>query len=945
MSLASQSTNQDLQRFLAEIKAGQVYTFGEPWTREGHLSFIVPIIRTAPQTRKYVLAEEVKDQISVLDLGAIDRLRIQNDSETSVFVRSGLLFRGIGTQSRGSSAGLVLAAHSVQDILVKCVHASFDIAQGAALEISDVPAPEIVHKTLLRRDQGEVWASVEYAFDSLLARKGEGALELAARLASDDLLGVADELGAIKDDVDQLVREIPSFENQCGILVYDEEGIAGVEVFDSPESWAVLSRSVLERYGEVLSRKARSPIKVSLDNLAALEAGRSYFTRLTSASARAANSNTWILSNPLGEFTTIDGEVIHLLAFRSDGWEFAGPGVAARYADLQIDRFQFTGEGATPDRGKDFREGRLRTGARSSSGEPALFEAQLRMEPDASESTSLALEQGFGPAARRQVRSRETSTQRKKVLTSGWDPVTFEALEHFSGKEFRGDRSAALRSLVRSGLTRRGYLTRNHLDQWSRYSAPSRVNLRAAVDARDRERHREKTEEWIREMERIGTDPDYAQWLRARAREALEKTKLTESDETLRALAAVAVSRIIHREGESSSTKPKTDIEAAPTARSPSELRQEVRQLRDRLAASASRQQVEDVRVDVPGLLSRALIASASGNYTAALNLFDDILEVEPSNVNALIGKAVAYRRSGKPHEALNCLDLVLGVQPGNASALLNRGHILLEQGQTESALEAFDRLTQLYPNDEEAWATQGEVLLRMGREDDAANAFTEALKLSPADERIQQRILELEAVRRTHTERPEVSGGQIPRPGRVGGRGRLNVRVKEGQLYLMREKKPERALATFLQAVDAGWRPLYVTRQHPNHVRWLLGEKETRIVWLSTTPGKGNLEPHNLNGLINLITDFANEGPRAIVLVDGIEYLVINNDFARVLHFLERVNELIVLRRAALVLSIDDRSLDAKELALLGRFATTLEPSPSEGPSAESPWSVRNGR
>src|SRR6266480_2444597 len=34
------------------------------------------------------------------------------------------------------------------------------------------------------------------------------------------------------------------------------------------------------------------------------------------------------------------------------------------------------------------------------------------------------------------------------------------------------------------------------------------------------------------------------------------------------------------------------------------------------------RQKIEEVRVDVPGLLSRALIASASGNYPQALNLF-----------------------------------------------------------------------------------------------------------------------------------------------------------------------------------------------------------------------------------------------------------------------------------------------------------------------------------
>src|SRR5881296_305096 len=160
------------------------------------------------------------------------------------------------------------------------------------------------------------------------------------------------------------------------------------------------------------------------------------------------------------------------------------------------------------------------------------------------------------------------------------------------------------------------------------------------------------------------------------------------------------------------------------------------------------RQKIEEVRVDVPGLLSRALIASASGNYPQALNLFDDILEVEPSNVNALIGKAVAYRRSGKPQEAVNCLDLVLGVQPNNASALLNRGNILFAEGDLETALDAFDHLTQLYPNDEEAWAAQGDVLVKMGREDDALRAYTEALKRSPGDEGIQRRILELQAAK-----------------------------------------------------------------------------------------------------------------------------------------------------------------------------------------------------
>ncbi len=158
------------------------------------------------------------------------------------------------------------------------------------------------------------------------------------------------------------------------------------------------------------------------------------------------------------------------------------------------------------------------------------------------------------------------------------------------------------------------------------------------------------------------------------------------------------------------------------------------------------KQKIEEVRVDVPGLLSRALIASASGNYPQALNLFDDILEVEPGNVNALIGKAVAYRRSGKASEALNCLDMVLNYQPNNASALLHRGNLLVERGDLDDALEAFNKLVVISPQDEEAWVAQGDTFVKLGRDDDALRAFGEALKLNPGDEEIQSRIHDLEA-------------------------------------------------------------------------------------------------------------------------------------------------------------------------------------------------------
>src|SRR3990170_3362917 len=149
---------------------------------------------------------------------------------------------------------------------------------------------------------------------------------------------------------------------------------------------------------------------------------------------------------------------------------------------------------------------------------------------------------------------------------------------------------------------------------------------------------------------------------------------------------------------------------------------------------------------------------------------------------------------------------------------------------------------------------------------------------------------------------------------------------LEEGRSYLVKERKPERALAHFYRAVEQGYRPMYVTRQHPNHIIRQHQGKEIRVVWLSTTLGKDYVDPHNLNSLSNLVSNFVADGPHGVILLDGIEYLMMNNDFARILHFLEYVNEQIAIRRALLLLSLDDRAFDPKELALIEKNMVLLE-------------------
>ena len=149
---------------------------------------------------------------------------------------------------------------------------------------------------------------------------------------------------------------------------------------------------------------------------------------------------------------------------------------------------------------------------------------------------------------------------------------------------------------------------------------------------------------------------------------------------------------------------------------------------------------------------------------------------------------------------------------------------------------------------------------------------------------------------------------------------------LEEGRTYLTKERKPDRALVYFRRAIEAGYRPLYVTRQHPNHIARTHAGREIRVVWLSTTLGRDYVDPHNLNSLTNLISNFVVDDLRAVILLDGLEYLMINNDFARILHFLEYVNEQVAMKRAILILSVDDRAFEPKELALIERNTVSLE-------------------
>jgi hypothetical protein len=123
----------------------------------------------------------------------------------------------------------------------------------------------------------------------------------------------------------------------------------------------------------------------------------------------------------------------------------------------------------------------------------------------------------------------------------------------------------------------------------------------------------------------------------------------------------------------------------------------------------------------------------------------------------------------------------------------------------------------------------------------------------------------------------------------------------------------------------------MVVTRQYPNDVREEHFLQTTPILWLSTVSGKDNMDPAKLNLLTDFLVNFMDRSHNGVVLVDGLEYLVTSNDFNRVLKAIDRWTESAMTSDCRLILSLDPRTFDQRELALLEKNKEVVRPDAKE--------------
>jgi len=146
---------------------------------------------------------------------------------------------------------------------------------------------------------------------------------------------------------------------------------------------------------------------------------------------------------------------------------------------------------------------------------------------------------------------------------------------------------------------------------------------------------------------------------------------------------------------------------------------------------------------------------------------------------------------------------------------------------------------------------------------------------------------------------------------------------LKSGSSYLFTEKGVPRAYDAFKRLLTEGKRGLVISRNHPNRVQQAYG-LDCPIMWIakSTKPTGGviTLEPTRLMKIHSTISDFIKANPGAVVLLDGLEYLVTENGFGPVMKTIQLTNEEVAMSGSFLLVPIDPRTLETQQIGYLER-------------------------
>lgn len=140
------------------------------------------------------------------------------------------------------------------------------------------------------------------------------------------------------------------------------------------------------------------------------------------------------------------------------------------------------------------------------------------------------------------------------------------------------------------------------------------------------------------------------------------------------------------------------------------------------------------------------------------------------------------------------------------------------------------------------------------------------------------------------------------------------------GCSYIVRESKSEKSLDIFAGLAKQK-QGLGLMRVNPSTLEGMFDRKNVHLYWLTAAEKPRNakygfVSPTDLVSVASTISGYlkSKKNKESIILLQGVEYLISQNNFNSVLKMIQRINDYVVMTKSLFLLSINPEGIDSKD-------------------------------
>ncbi len=154
-----------------------------------------------------------------------------------------------------------------------------------------------------------------------------------------------------------------------------------------------------------------------------------------------------------------------------------------------------------------------------------------------------------------------------------------------------------------------------------------------------------------------------------------------------------------------------------------------------------------------------------------------------------------------------------------------------------------------------------------------------------------------------------------------------LPDKISLGSTYLIEEEGTEESFSLLKEVLDMGQQGLCVSRDYPEKIKEEYDLEDVEMIWLSNVDREDVIRPKSLEKLSLALENFlARKG--GVILLNGLEYLITNNDFRTVLHLIQSIKDQVAINESILLIPINPTVVEDSQLDLLsGEIDELIEP------------------